>query len=855
MGDFRLSPLVRSLSRLAPEADLADEELLERFCLGREEAAFALLVQRHGPTVLGVCRRLLGHADAEDAFQATFLILIRKAGSIRKRSSLGSWLYGVAYRMARKVRARSARLPVRPAAEAAVAEDDPLHEASRREWAALLHEEIHRLPENYRAPLVLCGLEGKTCEQAARELNWPKSSLAHRLDRGKELLRQRLVRRGVVLAAAVLASSLAKEARAAVSPTLTLGTVRLASQVLTGAAPATAPAVTLTNTMIKEMAMARWAAFLALVSVLGITVMGVALLASPADKPPAPPPPGSGPARADNPSAVHKDWEGNALPAGAVARVGSARLRHGRHVYHLTYSPDGKVLASVGDEVLNLWDAASGKPLAHVEIPKNEFFTKAFFCENGKSILVHGDGTCVWLDAHTGKEVRRVEVGPASPKAQGCLSPTGDAVAYIQRGQDTSRVILCELPSGKERQQWEAASWDWELAFSPDGKTLAAIDWEASRPINDQTRRVILFDTATGKRQSSITWDKERLGKLTFSADGTRLMAHHLGGGIRIWDTATGKEMSSLRAPNMGLVATAFTPDGTAVALGSQYVGVPLLDTRNGRELARFRALPTVSALAFSPDGKTLATAGGVGAIMQWDVAARALLPASADPPVGPRHLDFSADGKEIWSFADALTAHDWKTGKQTRRIDVPHDGEIARLAISPDRTRIAGVDKSQRLVVWDETGKVVSTLGQAARIIFTAAAFSRDGKRLYSGEWVGSVRVWDIASQKELDRFDSDKHTANVLRVSADGRLLAAADHPNAQGSRPDIIVWDLEKNSIVHRFQPRPQGFLASDIVLSPDGNYLAAVGGNSGLKEGFVTVWDLRTGQGGFPLGGSG
>src|SRR5262249_36930437 len=142
--------------------ELPDHELLQPFHAGQDEAAFRALLRRHGPMVLDVCRAVLGNeADAEDAFQATFLVLARKAGPIRKTGALGSWLHGVAYRTALKARARSAarqkheaRAPVREASEP----DD----LSWREARWVLHEELRRLPERYRVPLVLCYLQGKT---------------------------------------------------------------------------------------------------------------------------------------------------------------------------------------------------------------------------------------------------------------------------------------------------------------------------------------------------------------------------------------------------------------------------------------------------------------------------------------------------------------------------------------------------------------------------------------------------------------------------------------------------------------------------------------------------------------------
>src|SRR5262249_9477272 len=156
--------------------ELPDDQLLHRFHAQQDQVAFHALLRRHGPMVLDVCRAVLGtEADAEDAFQATFLVLTRKAGSVRKAASLGSWLHGVAYRTALKARAQSAtrhkheaHAPIRQASE-----PDNL---SWRDVRRVLHEELNKLSERYRVPLVLCYLEGKTQEQAAAELGLAKST-------------------------------------------------------------------------------------------------------------------------------------------------------------------------------------------------------------------------------------------------------------------------------------------------------------------------------------------------------------------------------------------------------------------------------------------------------------------------------------------------------------------------------------------------------------------------------------------------------------------------------------------------------------------------------------------------------
>jgi RNA polymerase sigma factor (sigma-70 family) len=243
MPDGRLATTVRrlhTLIRAEQASELTDGQLLERFALRRDEDAFALLVRRHGPMVLGVCRRLLGHEqDAEDAFQATFLVLARRAPSVRLHAALGSWLYRVAVRVVHSAR-RRAELPGAPELAAARGADaDPAREAAWRELRPVLDEEVRRLPEKYRAPVVLCYLRGKTHEAAAAELGWPRGTVAGRLARARDLLRRRLTRRGVTMAAGALATALSAGAAAAVPEGLARGTAAAACRFAAGPAEAT----------------------------------------------------------------------------------------------------------------------------------------------------------------------------------------------------------------------------------------------------------------------------------------------------------------------------------------------------------------------------------------------------------------------------------------------------------------------------------------------------------------------------------------------------------------------------------------------------------------------------------------
>jgi RNA polymerase sigma factor (sigma-70 family) len=196
-----------------------DAQLLGRFVGANDEAAFEALVQRHGPMVLGVCRRVLRDANsAEDAFQATFLVLVRKAATIAKPQLLGNWLYGVAYRVAMKARANSARRSAHERQAASMPRSQSSADAGDRELRLVLDEEINHLPEKYRVPLVLCYLEGKTNQEAARQLGCPTGSMSWRLTRGREMLRKRLSRRKLAFVPVLFLAFLEQNTAAAAVP-------------------------------------------------------------------------------------------------------------------------------------------------------------------------------------------------------------------------------------------------------------------------------------------------------------------------------------------------------------------------------------------------------------------------------------------------------------------------------------------------------------------------------------------------------------------------------------------------------------------------------------------------------------
>ncbi len=260
MADTRNHPILTYLRQVlgAPtRGGVTDADLLSRFVAERDEAAFELILWRHAGMVLHVCRQVLGEGDAaEDAFQASFLVFVRKAGSISRRESLGGWLYRVAYRIALKARAE-VKKQVSAGAELdrleAPAEADS---AEHRELRRMICEEVDRLPAKYRAPIVACYFEGKTHEEAAHQLGWPRGTVAGRLARARELLRRRLVRRGAALTMGALGAALSvRTTQAALAGLIdtTLRTAKLFAAGQSASAAVSPRIVALTEGVLKAM--------------------------------------------------------------------------------------------------------------------------------------------------------------------------------------------------------------------------------------------------------------------------------------------------------------------------------------------------------------------------------------------------------------------------------------------------------------------------------------------------------------------------------------------------------------------------------------------------------------------------
>lgn len=856
-----------------------DRQLLERFVVHREEAAFAALLDRHGAMVLRVCRRILHDAhEAEDAFQATFLILARQAHTIRQHQSIASWLYKVAYHVAVRARARATRrqeLATRAPRPQAV---DPLAEVSGRELLSVLDDELQRLPEKYRAPLLLCYLEGHTQDEAARQLGWSPQVLRGRIERGRAVLRRRLVRRGFGLSA-VAAGALLEQAPAAVPALLTAQTVRT----VMGSFHAPAMAVSLHIATLAEAGMQSLAAtklklVVSVVLMLGVlaTGLGTGLSSLRAPEPQSPSnAPAVEPPAAQAKSEPRRDRYGDPLPPGVLARLGTVRLRHG--VFRFAFSPDGKRIASAGtDGFVRIWSTETGKEERRLDGHRGAAYAVAY-SPDGKWIAT-GDVYDIHLwDAATGKKVRKMAGfdGGKDFKTRQDISVLICALAFSPDGkvlaasEGNVRVSLWDVPSGELRGRLEACGKD-AIAFLPDGQRLLAVSPGVVRLCDLKGKEHHKIETGIGTEYRSTPLALAPDGK-SFVVGGAREITENNGmvqivigetGVVSLWDLATGKERRRLEVPQ-AVLAAALSPDGKTLAY-DQNQTIHLLDVASWKEVGRIPiAEGDAYKLAFSPDGKALAASCRNG-LQFWNVATgHPLLPFDSHLAAVDT-IAFTANGKQLVSTCQETgVARLWDTTSGRQLHTFAGDWAHGVVAPSRDGERIASSGQFNSMSIWNTaTGRRVRHLqvenqppNKWAHYI-RALALSRDGRWLTSISSNNNERdrgltilVQDAASGKERSRlkeplFDPRKGT-EFRTLSPDGQVMVQSDDRT-------ICLRDVSTGRLLRLLLPeklQPNEALSRTVVFSADGRLLACVSPirkseDGRVKESRIHIWELAT-----------
>jgi RNA polymerase sigma factor (sigma-70 family) len=838
MADAPLGVVLRQVRRMAAGeglADATDAQLLERFRARREEAAFAALLHRHGPMVLGVARRLLRQEqDAEDVFQATFLLLARKAGSIRKREAVGSWLHGVAHRLAAEARGQGARRQARERA-GAMRQNQTSPAGAWQELEEVLDQALARLPEKYREAVVFCCLEGKTQEEAARHLGCPLGTVRSRLARGRELLRKQLAAGGVPLSAAALATFLAAGAAPAAVPAAVLrGAARAALQEAAGkAVTAAVPpgALALLEGGRRAVGMTRAKAFALLVALSALAAgAGACAWQALSAKGPAPVEAGGANPRASAPAPgadgekrERTDSDGAPLPEGALARLGTLRFRHKFDVTHAVFSRDGKALIAADRTGLVLfWDVETGKELRRIPTLYDPALVLAV-SPDGKTLAAACHSSMRLWGLATGKLLRQWK----SPQMRSLLfSPDGKTLA--SHGYDG--VIHLWAPEGGEKRhelKGHRGSVS-AFAFSPDGKQLASVSW------GDSVVRV--WDVAAGREVRQLKGHARNALAVAWSPDGKTVASTANDNTLRLWDATTGRERARSADHPHGVPAPlAYLPDGSALA-GMVFGTVRLYDPATGKGLRSFAQAPHAwGDLAVSPDGKRVACSrGGAHTPALWDVASGKLLGGEGHcQPV--RALAFTADAGALFSASStteyALRVWAPATGKELRRAQGVSGANA--LALSPDG-RLLAVGHSDKVSLRDPaTDREVRRLQHAGCLL--SVCFSADGRRLSASSQEGkNVRLWDLATGLPGALIATNQDEPNPAALSPDGKLVAAGGYQDGS-----VRLWSADSGRELRRLQAGAHSAYA--IAFSPDGTLLA-VGG----WKGTTGLWAPATGK---------
>jgi RNA polymerase sigma-70 factor (ECF subfamily) len=808
MSNAALLRDVRSLFGCGVVRDASDRELLERFLApeGTEaEAAFSALIERHGPMVYYVCRQVLDQPhDAEDAFQATFLVLLRRAASVRKRESLASWLFGVALRVARRARYAgiARRFHERRASELAAARlsAGDGHSAA----LAALHEEIASLPERFREPIVLCHLEGLSTAAAARRLGCAPGTILSRLARGRARVRGRLFQRGVAVPAGMLVAFAVPQATAAGLPAA-LVSATASAVVRTGARGAALGATVSPRIAALIRAATRtWlltrltiaAGVLATATALVVVTIsfvhpshGAATSFASAAAPPgsAATPLQSGRQEGDRDKLTRDDLR---LLQGTWYRISSELRKNvpmeagGRPIppdesaLMLVIKDDGWYGVGPGGNlvqghIIRLDPTRSPKVIDLYGIPPHEdpdgrpwiqgiykldgdilTLCLSFGCPDRPTEFATGPGPgCFWLDVYRRQRAPEAKPGPGRPQGGGPSAKGAGTTSPRPRLREQDKAVA-QVDSSHA------------LAYAPDGRTLVTTGFPGT---------INLWNPRENTKVGELKEDASIVRSVAFAPDGITLASVSDDGHVRLWDLpnrSLKNILPGLRESRKFATPTSivFAPDSQSLAIAgwgeirretSRYIyEVRVLDVRTGQpRWSHLGQGGTPVSLAISPDGKVLACAG-------WN-------------------------GVVLWNA---------QTGEPLRTLK-PERGSLYSVAYTPDGRYILGGGivgppgpdggpPAGLVTVWHfTTGRIVRTLEGQSRHV-RALVVAPDGKTVASGSWgplrrfgreqrvVSEVRLWDIATGKLLWVFEGELGEVAGLAFAPDGRTLVYCDH-----------------------------------------------------------------------------
>ena len=648
----------------------------------------------------------------------------RKAGSIRRHKGLGGWLQRVAYRVALKARADNLRRRQCEAntARSAVAEPSS-DDLSWGEMRAILHAELATLSESFRAPLVLCYLEGLTQEEAARQLGWTAATVKGRLQRGRDKLRRRLERRGIALTAALDAALTAQ----------TLAETAVRSAGLLTRTSTTTAATALAREFLRPLLPLKLVMLSGLMLSMGVGIGGLALHSPSEPRPSGSAPSPAKPAEKQPEPRAALDAHGDPLPPGAVARLGTLRFRHEREANALAFSPDGKILAGSCNGRIVLWNAATGRALRRLDIVARGLDTRPFD-----------------------------------------FSPDGTLLAAISI-DDKYKIVFCKVATGKRIRTMsmppvEVGESPPILRFAPDGKKLA---------VTTGLDKFAVLDSSSGKVIRTMGGHRASIYGLAFAPDGKTLAVATVNPSLQLWDVETGKRRWGIEQKPKDVFAhtVAFTPDGRLVAAG-WWDRIGVYDTATGKEMTCLEVkMQSINGLAFMPDGKTVVAAGQDGkccASGTWprkNYSSRWAVRALAEDWLCRRTVKTAA----LASTLRAIRLWDIESGEELFTQFGGHNAHVHGVAFSPDGQTLFSGGENQQILLWraKDWRQTRQFQGNALSL-----SLSPDGKRLASVPYDKAIRVWDVVGGKDVYQLKlPDAETIRGAYFASGGAVLVSLD------------------------------------------------------------------------------
>jgi WD40 repeat protein len=506
-------------------------------------------------------------------------------------------------------------------------------------------------------------------------------------------------------------------------------------------------------------------------------------------------------------------------------------LSHPSEVFSVSYSPDGKTLASGSvDNTVKLWDVVTGKELKTLNGHQNWVWSVSF-SPDGKTLASgSADNTVKLWDVGTEKELKTLK-GHQGTVRSVSFSPDGKTLASAS---DDSMVKLWDVVTGKELKtlkghQGEVRS----VSYSPDGKTLASASAD---------KTVKLWDVGTGKELKTLKGHQDKVYGVSYSPDGKILASASVDKTVKLWDVVTGKELKTLNGHQDAVWSVSYSPDGKTLVSASQDKTVKLWDVVTGKELKTLKGHQRlVLSVRFSPDGQTLASASDDKTVRIWVVKAlwdNSKEPSISQPLRGHEEqvwaVAFSPDGKQIVSGGRDGTLRLWdgNTGKAIRTLQ-GHTGEVRALAYSPDGKYIVSGSLDNTLRIWDaKTGKAIRTLQSHTGGLFSVT-ISPDGKRIVSGSTDHILQIWDVQTGKGSATLAADTGGVVSVAFSPDGKRIVSS------GSNNTLQIWDTETGKAISTL-PGHTDWVVS-VAFSPDGKHIV-----SGSKDKNLRLWDAETGK---------